>query len=154
MIFVAVLYSLISKLFNTALPSNYIVSTRSKYGETTFLTIRKIEKLTIKLQKCKCDLEFIRLCIIYNLTPTFIKINLWKKRLKDTSQYAQFKQFCLKKEYQNRYKGSTKYEKEANKLINNIRAKITHADFLSLQKYLYERSKREKEKITIFTTKN
>ena len=148
MIFVAVLYSLLIKLFNTALPSNYILSTRSKYGETTFHTIRKIEKLSTKLQKCKCDLEFIRLCLIYNLTPTFVKIKLWKKRIKTTSEFSHFKQFCLKKEYQNRYKDSIKYETETNKLMDNLKTKMTYSDYILLQKYLYERSRKVQEKVT------
>ena len=63
MFFVAVLFSLISRLKLTAVQPNYLSITRSKYGEVNFLTIRKVEKLSLKIQKCKCDLEFIRLRI-------------------------------------------------------------------------------------------
>ena len=90
MFFVAALYSFISRLYPTALQPNYLSTTRSKYGDVTFLTIRKAEELFIKLQKSKCDLEFIRLCIIYKLTPTFVKISLWKKRIKASNEYKSF----------------------------------------------------------------
>ena len=113
-----------------------------------FLTIRKVEKLTVKLQKCKCDLEFIRLCIIYKLTPTFVKISLWKERLKRTNNYKSFQHFCLQKEYKHRFKDSLKHEKEFRKLLNNLESSLNH-DFNQLQKYLYERFKLVKEKTVI-----
>lgn len=69
MFFVAVIYSFFAESSPIALLYHYISLTRSKYGVIIFITFRKVEKLPIKLQKCKCDLDFIRLFIIYNLTP-------------------------------------------------------------------------------------
>ena len=146
MFFVAVIYSIFSKLISTALPSKYLSSTRSKYGDVIFSSIRKIEKLSIKYQKCKCDLEFLRLCIIYRLTPAFVQINLWKKRIKCTNEYSSFQHFCLKQEYDNRYKDSIKCDKEIKKLLEYLKVKISYYDFQLLQKFLYERSNKEKEK--------
>ena len=110
MFFVAVLYSLLTQLLPTALQPKYLPTTRSKYGDLTFLTIRKVKNLSIKLQKRKYDLEFTRICIIYQLTPTFVKITLRKKKIKTTSEYRLFQQSCLQ-EYKNRFKDSVKYEK-------------------------------------------
>jgi hypothetical protein len=67
-----------------------VLITRTKYGGVIFSTIRKAEKISIKYQNCKCDLEFIRFCIIYRLTPAFRQINLWKKRIKSTHEYCSF----------------------------------------------------------------
>jgi len=128
MFFVAVLYSIFSKLLPTALPPKYLSITRSKYGDVIFLTIRKLEKLSIKCQKCKCDTEFLRLCMIYRLTPSFVQINLWKKRIKSTQEYSNFQHFCLKKEYNDRYKDSIKHEKEINKLLEYLKLKISDSD--------------------------
>jgi hypothetical protein len=147
MFFVAVLYSLFSKLIPTAVTSNYLLITRSKYGDVIFSSIRKVEKLSIKHQKCKCDLEFIRLCIIYRLTPTFVQINLWKKRIKCTNEYSNFQHFCLKKEYDSRFKASIRLEKEINILLNQLNSIITYSDFELLQKFLYDRCLKEKDKI-------
>jgi hypothetical protein len=146
MFFVAVLYSIINKLISTALPPKYLSSTRSKYGDVIFSSIRKTEKLSIKSQKCKCDLEFLRLCIIYRLTPSFVQINLWKKRIKSTHEYSAFQHFCLKQEYDNRHKDHIKYEKEINKLLEYLKLKMSYHDFQLFQKFLHERSKKEKEK--------
>jgi hypothetical protein len=146
MFFVAVLYSIFSKLIFTALPPSYMLTTRSKYGDVLFSTIRKVEKLSIKYQKCKCDLEFLRFCMIYRLTPTFVQINLWKKRIKSTQEYSNFQHFCLKKEYDDRYKDSIKHEKEINELLEHLKLKMSYADFQLLQNFLHDKSKKEKDK--------
>ena len=149
MFFVAVLYSLFSYLHSTALPPNYLITTRSKYGDVIFSTIRKVEKLSLKHQKCKCDLEFIRLCIIYKLIPTFVKIALWKKRIKKSNEYKSLQQYCLQQEYQSRLKDNLKYEKESKELLRNLESILNLHDFNQLQKFLHERSKQLKEKTII-----
>ena len=141
MYFVAVLYSIFSTIFSTASSPKYMSLTRSKYGDVVFLTIRKTEKLSKKVQKAKCYLEFLRLCRIYQLTPKFVKIKLWKKRIKCTTEYTKFQQFCLKEEYNSRYKDVIKYEKELSILINILKSKLSTTDFAQLQQYLYERAK-------------
>ncbi|CAF5034961.1 unnamed protein product, partial [Rotaria sp. Silwood1] len=114
----AVLYSLFSKLIPTALTSNYLLTTRSKF------------------------------CIIYRLTPTFVQINLWKKRIKCTNEYSSFQHFCLKKEYDDRFKDSVKLEKEINTLLNHLKSIMTYSDFESLKKFLYDRCTKKKDKFT------
>ena len=129
--------------------TQYLNYTRSKYGDEFIFTFRKLEKLSIKLQKCKCDLEFLRLCIIYRLTPAFVRISLWKKRIKTTNKYKEFQHQCLLLEFKNRQADSIKYEKELKTLLDFTRSIMKNEDFNQLQKYLYERSKVLKEKTTV-----
>ena len=148
MFFVAVLYSIYSRLTSAASPAQFVSFTRSKYGEETLLTFRKVEKLSLKLQKSKCDLEFIRLCIIYQLTPTFLHIKMWKKRIKRTNEFKQFQQHCLKNEFKTRHADSIKYEKQIKPLMENLSNTMQFSDFNKLQKYLFERSKELTDKTT------
>ena len=85
-------------------------------------------KLSIQLQKCKCNLEFVRLRIIYKLTPTFVKITLWEKKIKATSEYRSFQHYCLQQEYKNHFKDSIKYEKELNELLKNLKSIMNRHD--------------------------
>ena len=148
MYFVAVLYSIFSTIFSTAPSPKYMSFTRSKYGDVILLTIRKTEKLSTKVQKAKCDLEFLRLCLIYQLTPKFVKIKLWKKRIKCTTEYTEFQQFCLKEEYKSRHKDVVKYEKELSTLIKILKSKLNKTDFTQLQRHLYNKAKTLKEQTT------
>ena len=69
MLFVAVIFSIFSFIFPTALSNQFFNNLRLKYGESTFTNIRRCETLTKKLEKAKCDTEFVRCCLIYNLIP-------------------------------------------------------------------------------------
>ena len=147
-VFAAVVYSFISRLIFTAPPPNYLSNTRSKYSEVTLEAIRKIEKLSIKLQKCNYDLNAFRVCLVYRLTPKFVKFKLWKKPIKTTSQYNHFQHFCTREEYHSGRKDSLKYEKEISLLFNNLKTLISHSDSKQLQKYLFTRTKLYQEKAT------
>src|SRR5436853_242874 len=104
MIFTAVISLFISYLFPTAISPRFISNLRLKYGESILVSIRHCERLTEKLQKAKCDVEFIRCCLIYNLMPTFVNIRLWKPGLKTTEQYKALQRNCLLREFECRQK--------------------------------------------------
>ena len=117
--FVTVLYFIFSLVrFSAALPMNFLCKTRKKYGESIFLIIRRTERLTIKYQKIKCDVEFLRLCLIYNLIPKFIRFKLWKPELKTHSHYQQYQRHCILTEYKTCNKDSLKLKKEIESLMN------------------------------------
>ncbi|CAF1481890.1 unnamed protein product, partial [Didymodactylos carnosus] len=153
MYFVAVLYKLFYFIIPTAIPSNYFNLLRSLYGEVLFSTIRQTERLTLKLQKTKCDLEYLRLCLIYGLTPTFIKIKLWKKRMKNHQQYELFKRYCLQQEYASRFKDLKRYEEEINGLMNHLQLKLTASDYEKLQLHFLEKCKLLRNKTVTSHTK-
>ncbi|CAF2145990.1 unnamed protein product [Rotaria magnacalcarata] len=119
-------------------------ATRDRYGDVSFLSIRKTEKLSIKIQKGKCDLEFLRLCIIYRLTPSFIKIKLWKKKTETSTQYKNFQFYCIKQEYTRRHKEIIKYQKELEILISHLKNNLQQIDFQQLQQFLHEKTKKVK----------
>ena len=48
-----------------------------------FRSIRQRGRLTVKWPTCKCDGEFLRFCLLYDWTPSFVRIISWKKQLKN-----------------------------------------------------------------------
>ncbi|CAF2102745.1 unnamed protein product [Rotaria magnacalcarata] len=124
MLFTAVI-SFFSYLFPTALSSGFISNLRLKYGESILVSIRCCERLAEKLQKAKCNVEFLRCCLIYNLMPNFINIRLWKP---DKFCYASASRIHTKvmKTHQkileelNRGPIGQNYEEMKLKLIHNI----------------------------------
>ena len=109
------------------------------------MTFRKLEKTFLKLQKNKCDLEFLRICIIYKLTPSFIRINLWKKQHKNSSEYKNFQLFCLMKEYKQKQKEINNSEKEIKLFMNSLEKRFRTIDLKRTQQYLQERTKKKLE---------
>ena len=105
MLFAAVI-SLFSYPFPTAHSPRFISNLRLKYDESILVSIRHCERLTAKLQKAKCDVEFLQYCLIYNLMPNFVNIRLWKPGLKKSEQYKSLQRTCLMREFECRQKTS------------------------------------------------
>ena len=148
MIFTAVLYFLFSKLNITAPTNGFLSSTRMKYGEVTFSMIRRCEKLTKKLQKIKCDLEFLRCCLIYNLTPKFIRFKVPNLTNKSKQQLINFQRHCIQEEFNKHYKHSCKLEKEIEPIFKDLETKLDINDFLKIKKFMYDVAKSEQSRST------
>ena len=73
-----------------------------------------------ELQKVKCDVEFLRYCLIYNLMPNFVNIGLWKPGLKTSEQYKSFQRNCLIREFECRQKQSRQLEKQVSSILTEL----------------------------------
>jgi hypothetical protein len=143
--FVRVLHFILSIFqISTALSFNYLLNARKKYGETIFLTIRRTERLSTKYQKSKCNIEDLRLYLIYNLIPKFIRFKLRKDYLKSPKQYQQYQQQCIITEYKNRNRDSTKLKNEINFILSSLKKKLQSNDH---QQQLTERKSNKLTKV-------
>ena len=52
----------------------------SHYGTEARAEVRKIEKVVCKIEKRKADAEFIKICILYQIFPKFLRFKLYNKR--------------------------------------------------------------------------
>ncbi len=73
-----------------------------------------MERLTIKSAKVQCDIDFIRMCLIYNLTPKFIRFKLANKHLASSPIVKKFQRELLMLEYNQKQKNLIKIRKELN----------------------------------------
>jgi hypothetical protein len=108
-----------------------------KYGESILVSIRHCEKLSEKLQKAKCDLEFLRCCLIYNLTPNFLNIRLWKPGLRTSEKYKSFQRSCLIREFETRQKQSKQLEKQVTSILTELEKRLSSLDYLNVKKFCY-----------------
>jgi hypothetical protein len=152
MIFTAVLYFFFSKLNFTAPREGFLSSTRLKYGGVTFSMIRRCERLTKRLQKSKCDLEFLRCCLIYNLFPKFVRFKLSKSMIQSKQQLINIQRNCLQQEYHEHNKKCCKLEKEIDPIFEGLESKLEINDYLKIKKFMYDVARQEYDRIT-FTHK-
>ena len=142
MIFTAVISFLSSLLFSTAIPPRFISNLRLKYGESILVSIRHCERLTEKLQKAKCDVEFLRCCLIYNLMPTFVNIHLWKSSLKKSEQYRSLQRNCVLREFESRQKQARKLEKQISSILIELEKHLSSVDFTNVKKLFHDSAKK------------
>ena len=138
MIVIAVIYSLFSYLFPTAFSSQFLSKLRSKYGGSIFTSIRRCETLTKKLQKAKCDTEFLRCCLVHNLTPKFIDIRLWKPSVTSTQKYKEFQRTCLLHEFESRKKQVRQLEKQLCAISCCLEKDLSSIDYVNVKKFLHD----------------
>ena len=146
MIFSAVL-SLFISVFSTALSPGFISNLRLKYGESILVSVRYCEKLTEKLQKAKCDIEFLRCCLIYNLMPSFVNIRLWKPGLKRSEKYKSFQRNCLLREFESKEKQARKIEKQISSILTELEKHLSSTDLINVKRLFHESASRVHSKI-------
>ncbi|CAF4794379.1 unnamed protein product, partial [Rotaria sp. Silwood2] len=129
--------SLFSYLFPTAHSPKFISNLRLKYGESILVSIRHCERLTEKLQKAKCDVEFLRCCLIYNLMPHFVNIRLWKPGLKKSEQYKSLQRTCLMREFECRQKQVSRLEKQISLIMTELQKHLSSVDYINVKKFFY-----------------
>ena len=52
----------------------------------------------MKIRKSLCDIEFLNVCLENELTPKFLIFKLYRKDLRNTSQFQKFQQKLLNNE--------------------------------------------------------
>ena len=76
---VIILNFLIKLRFPTQHPISEIITKR--YGRDTWLKVRKWEDHLKKWEKAKLDVIFLERCLLYNVTPKFVKFKLHRRIL-------------------------------------------------------------------------
>ena len=67
--------------------TNVYYNIKSKLGKIIYFKLRRFEKNLIKQSKLSQHLEFLRTCLTYNLSPTFIKYKTSVHRIASSFQY-------------------------------------------------------------------
>ena len=70
----------------------------SRYGPETHQIFRSMEKNSRKLNKNKCDLEFLHTCAAYNVIPKFLRIKLYRRNLENGEKHQEYLRYRLEAE--------------------------------------------------------
>ena len=93
--FFYIVYFIYRFITNSCYYSNLFNCIRIKYDECALKRFRHVERLTIKLAKAQCDVEFLRTCLIYGLTPKLIRFKLANKHLASSPKAKNFNVNCF-----------------------------------------------------------
>ena len=89
-------FFLLTFLIKIRYPRNYAITDiiRTRYGEDTLRLFRKLEKQHERIGKVKLDLQFLKTCLAYNITPKFLQFKVYCRRFQQISTYRKW-QFDL-----------------------------------------------------------
>ena len=94
--------------------------------------IRRCEKRTKKHQKTKCHIGFVRYCLMYNLTPKFVKFKMAQRTRHSNQLIIQLQRNHLQHEFNQHLKLSKKMEREIEPIWKNLEAKVNIYDYMKI----------------------
>ena len=77
-------------------PIAYVI--RKRYGDTVLRNVRKFERFNYQVIEYQLDIEFLSICLKYNVIPKFLRFRVTNKTLKDSSVYSRCQQLLLSEE--------------------------------------------------------
>ena len=101
-----------------------------KHEDVNVSKLRRYDKLRIKIQKVKLDIQFLENCQLFQVTPKFIAHNV-RHINKNDIDFVQ--KHVLKAEIRRHKKLIVKHELELDKVTQFLREKLSGVDFLILQ---------------------
>ena len=143
------LVTLVFSLLNLILSNDVHIIKRlgMKYGRGMVKDVRRIEKQTVKLIKTRCDQEFLRICLIYHLTPKFIRFKLWNERYMKYDMYHRHQRRYLQLEYDQKAKEIVRHQSELTTMMDGLRKSINGMEMNLLTKHLERIKTAEQSKI-------
>ena len=82
--------------FPKRIPVTSVITQR--YGHPVLRTFRIWEKSWRRLEKTRQDLNFLERCVLYNVTPGFLRFRLYNRRLENQLFYRDWQRELLNKE--------------------------------------------------------
>ena len=120
-----------------------LITTIKKHGENILTTYRQYEKLKLKLCRVEQAIEFLRICLLYNVHPKFIKFKPYNEKLRKTKKYKDQVREMLFDEYRTQYKLSNKLKSTLKNLELNLRNEISIVLWTRIDYYLKDLINRE-----------
>ena len=112
----AISFLLTLRLRQTNLP-NYI---RTNYDSNAIKLFYSYGNTIRKQEKAKLDIEFLKKCKIFNVTPKFVRFKLYRKALHQSTFYKSWQAKLLMYEISSRRKSVTTLEHKKTNVIKEL----------------------------------
>ena len=135
-------------LLRLRFPANQPLSSTilRRYGHPVLLVFRKCEKLCIRVNKLKCDLEFLEICKAYEAIPRFLRFKLYKKNLYDSKLYKSWQFKLLDLEIKNKIKSIGRAEREYDDILRSLSSVVSWLDCVCLKQKIANNSSKAIDK--------
>ncbi len=103
---------------------------RGRYGAEALKLLRKSERLDLKLQKAKLDVEFLCNCQDHGLIPHFLDFRLANSRLRNSDAYSSAQRRFLSVEIKSRRSSVRVLENQLRFVSNQLKDSFSVLDFI------------------------
>ncbi len=109
---------------------------RGRYDAEALKLLRKSEKLDLKLQKAKLDLEFLCNCQDDGLIPHFLNFRLANSRLRHSDAYVPAQRRFLSAEIKTKRSSIRAFENQLSCLSAQLKNTLSYLDYLHISSKL------------------
>ena len=109
----------------------------SRYGRETLNILRQAETTQRRYAKSLLDCEFLQRCLMYDITPKFVRFKLYRRRLLNQEFYKEWQRTLLEKELEYKKKASTILGKEAVNSLSFLRQAVSILDYNHVKVWLF-----------------
>ena len=109
-----------------------------RYGRNTWLMIRKWETNLRRWEKSKLDIVFLERCLLYGVTPKFVKFKLYRKELHCKKFYQEWQDFLLRNELKSKRKSSDVLKEKLFDSYNNVKSVVSFLDFNHILHFIHK----------------
>ena len=136
-------------LIRLRFPKNRPISRviQDRYSRPVFLSFRKYEKLNLKLEKLKCDLNFLFHCKAFNVLPKFLHFKLYRKDLQNSQLYQSWQYKLLSIEINSKKKQMKKLECTLSNSYSLLSQNVSWLDLVCLNRVVEGNTERVINKI-------
>ena len=107
-----------------------------RYGRQGITLFRRLEKTTLKLKKCECDLLFLSKCKAYETLPKFLYFKLYKKNLLNSKLYRKWQFKLLNIEINAKQRNIKRLKELKTKLSDDLRSLTSFLDYYYLISFI------------------
>ena len=122
----------------------------SHFRKGTLQRLRKLKQVQRKVIKHRASLKFLKACVVYNLTPKFIRFKLYRPDLQFAKRVGKFRKQLLVKELECKEKNLSRLLQLEIKLRSCLFTKVGWLSSLYVKKFL--RVVHDKDENRIFLT--
>ena len=120
--------------FSRGTPISTVIQRR--YGRQGIALFRRLEKTTLKLKKCECDLQFLSRCKAYETLPKFLYFKLYKKNLLNSKLYRKWQFKLLNIEINAKQRNIKRLKELKTKLSDDLRSLASFLDYYYLISFI------------------
>ena len=104
----------------------------TRYGLDAHRVFRKVEKITRKVHKCECDIEFLETCASYETVPKFLRIKLYRRGLERTDAHKAYQLDLLRDEISYKFRSLHGLKRELTALQKQLKNIVSCLDYSCL----------------------
>ena len=108
----------------------------SHYGKATLVTLRSLERAKRNVIKWGADIAFLKKCVLYNLTPVFLKFKLFKNAAQNIRKTRSYRKSLLLYEISQHEKSIKLEKKKIQWLTSTIKNQISIFAMIVVNKFL------------------